>query len=504
MSVVQDLIASVRNHPDDVAIIDGEVNLTWSDLFGLVRRAGAWLATQDFTRGDRFVYAGAPDYRMVVWFWAALRQGAVFVPLHNELNAEQVAYTAKNCRARVVVVESENECPKVASETQVLIADVVWRDVLGIEPDQWPTPEPPASDELAMLIYTSGTTGNPRGVMCPHRQVCAATLSISSQLRYRPDDVVLCRLPLAFDYGLYQLLLAARAGCTVVLAQRATDFSLIDVIVLHRVTVVPLVPVLAQMLVFLQRRRPTATCVRLFTNTGARMSQKIMGQLLELFPGAGYASMYGMTECKRISILLPEEYAAHPRSVGRAIPGLRITIEDSDGNLLPPETEGEIVVRGDTVMSGYWGIPLGDDRRFCPDGSQVALHTGDRGLLDEEGLLYFSGRGDDIIKRRGVRISLHEIEDTADRCRGVQAAVALRPESEESPLVLAYVGDAEELDVLNYLRSRLDRARHPSSVRSLPAFPVNRNGKPDRAAITEFIRNNPTVMKETSHAAARV
>ncbi|WP_130875349.1 class I adenylate-forming enzyme family protein [[Pseudopropionibacterium] massiliense] len=502
MSVVLDLIANVTHRPGGVAVIDGEVTLTWSELFSLVRQVGAWLAAEGFARGDRLVYAGAPDHRMVVWFWAALRQGVVFVPLHDELTAEQISYTVTNCRARAVVTDPRAGTLELTSGPRVLTSDAAWLSALACNPDQWSAPRLPTPDELALLIYTSGTTGNPRGVVCPHRQVSTATRSINSQLRYHPDDVILCRLPLAFDYGLYQLLLAARVGCTIVLAQRTSDFNLIDVLTHNRVTVVPLVPTLAQMLVLLQLHRPENTHVRLFTNTGARMNQRTMEQLLTLFPGASYASMYGMTECKRISILPPQEYAAHPRSVGRAIPGLRITIEDSKGNALPPGFEGEIVVRGDTVMSGYWGIPLTDNGRFRPDGSQVALHTGDQGYLDEDGLLYFSGRSDDIIKRHGMRISLHEIEDAADRCPGVQAAVALRPETETDPLILAYVGDTEEGKVLQYLWSHLDQARRPSSVRLLPTFPANRNGKPDRKAIAELIRNNSTNTKETAHATA--
>lgn len=504
MSVVSDLIANVTNHPDGVAVIDGEVTLTWSELFELVRRAGAWLAGEGVARGDRLVYAGAPDHRMVVWFWAALRRGVVFVPLHDELIAEQIAYTVTNCQARAVVTEPRTGILDLPSGPRVLTSDAAWSSALACTPNQWPTPELPSLDELALLIYTSGTTGKPRGVMCPHRQVNAATRSINSQLRYRPDDVILCRLPLAFDYGLYQLLLAAQVGCSIVLAQRASDFSLIDVLTHNRVTVVPLVPTLAQMLVFLQIHRPKNTHIRLFTNTGARMNQRTMEQLLKLFPGASYASMYGMTECKRISILPPQEYAAHPRSVGRAIPGLRITIEDSKGNTLPPGVEGEIAVRGDTVMSGYWGTPLTNDGRFRFDGSQMVLYTGDRGHLDKDGLLYFSGRSDDIVKRHGTRISLHEIEDAADRCPGVQAAVALRPETDMDPLVLTYVGDAEEEKVLQYLWSHLDQPRRPSSVHLLPAFPVNHNGKPDRTAIAKLIRTNSTHTKETTHAAAGI
>ncbi len=220
-----------------------------------------------------------------------------------------------DARATVEVARAAREIPQAPAETVAVTV-----------PD----------DAIALLIYTSGTTGRPKGVVCPHRQVLAAVRAVNDRLGYRADDVVLCRLPLSFDYGLYQALLCALTGSTLVLADRGGDLGLLRAVERHGVTVVPLVPSLARILALLRKRPGPPTKVRLFTNTGARPSRSVMGELLDAFPGSAFASMYGMTECKRISVLDPALYADHPDAVGRAIPGDHVRIAGPDGRTLPP------------------------------------------------------------------------------------------------------------------------------------------------------------------------
>ncbi|MCM3262891.1 acyl--CoA ligase [Streptomyces thermoviolaceus] len=492
---VSDLLAERRaDRAEHPAVVDGDGALSYAGLGTAVDRAVGWLRAQGVTAGERVVHAGPNDRSFLALFWATLRIGAVFVPVHPELTGPQLAHIADDCTAALAI------CAPAAGEGLEVGADLgaagpacrtvapatAWQEIQRTDADGF-TAEV-ADDAVAVLIYTSGTTGRPKGVVCPHRQMLAALHAVNSRLGYRADDVVLCRLPLSFDYGLYQALLCALTGATLVLAERASDLALLRVIEEHGVTVVPLVPSLAQILTLLRRKHPGPTAVRLFTNTGARMGRAVMSELLDAFPGAVFASMYGMTECKRISILDPAEYAAHPDSVGRPIPGLHVRIAGPDGTDLPPGRTGEIVVRGSTVMAGYWGVPLERQQRFVrrADGS-LELHTGDQGRLDEDGRLYFVGRDDDMIKRRGVRLGLSEIEDAAERIPGVDAAVALRPEPEDAPLHLVVSGTLTPEEVRARLMLRLDRARMPDRISRIDTVPLTRNGKPDRAAVRQLV-----------------
>lgn len=471
---VSDLFAHARtergHHP---AVIDAEGTLSYLDLGAAVDSAVGWLRSQGVTAGQRIVYAGGSDRLFLALFYATLRIGAVFVPVHPELTEAQVGHIVDDCAA-TLAIRSPDDVTRCRQEIERTSADGFTAEV----PD----------DGIAMLIYTSGTTGRPKGVVCPHRQMAAAVEAINARLHYRADDVVLCRVPLSFDYGLYQALLCALTGGTLVLADRGQDMELLKLIEQHRVTVVPLLPALAQILALLQRKHQRRTEVRLFTNTGARPGRAVMSELLELFPGSAFASMYGMTECKRISILDPDAYADHPDSVGLPIAGDLIRIVDDEKRDLGPHEVGEIVVSGETVMAGYWGIPLEAQKRFarCADGS-LELHTGDQGYLDEEGRLYFVGRDDDMIKRRGIRLGLTEIEDAAERIPGVTAAVALRPEPEDGPLRLAVQSELPVEEIRAQLLRRLDPARRPDRIVPVDAIPLTSNGKPDRGAVKRLL-----------------
>ncbi|MET8248148.1 class I adenylate-forming enzyme family protein [Streptomyces sp. NPDC005202] len=481
--LVSDLFERRRaDRGDHPAVIDSEGPLGYGELGEAVDRAVGWLRGQGVTAGERVVYAGGNDRAFLALFYATLRIGAVFVPVHPDLTDIQLGHIVGDCSAALAI------CSPGAGQQARRTAEVAqaWQEVQQAPADDFAADIP--DDGVAMLIYTSGTTGRPKGVVCPHRQMLASVEAINACLGYRADDVVLCRLPLSFDYGLYQALLCALTGGTLVLAERAGDVSLLRVIERHGVTVVPLVPSLAQILTLLQRKLQRPTKVRLFTNTGARPGRAVMSELLDAFPGSVFASMYGMTECKRISILDPAEYATHPDSVGRPIPGDHVRIVDGDGHTLGPREVGEIVVWGATVMAGYWGVPLEQQQRYVrrADGT-LELHTGDQGYLDEDGRLYFVGRDDDMIKRRGIRLGLTEIEDAAERISGVTAAVALRPESEDSPLHLVVQSTLTPEEIRTHLALRLDRARMPDRITLIDAVPLTANGKPDRAAAQRLV-----------------
>ncbi len=469
-------------HGDRLALTHGSTRLTWSELDQTVGTCTGYLHDRGVRAGDRVVYAGDSDHRFVAFFYATSRIGAIFVPVHPDLTAPQLSYIAGNCQARLVICRTDLGLGGV----DTVSADAAWG---GKSAGHLPQAYAATTEgDVGLLIYTSGTTGHPKGVVCPHRQVLAAARAINACLDYRSDDVVLCRLPLSFDYGLYQLLLSALSGAAVVLAERTQDFGLLQVVQRHGVTVVPLVPSLAQMLNVMQRHRHAPTTVRLFTNTGARLGRETVDELLRHFPDAGYASMYGMTECKRISILEVGEYRDHPDSVGLPIPGATVRVVGPDGREAASGTNGEIVVGGATVMAGYWGVPMEDQSRYrrCPSGG-LEVYTGDQGHLDTEGRLYFVGRHDDIIKRCGIRVSLTEIENAAELVPGVAAAVAVRPDREDGELHLAVVSAVPSEVIRSELATRLDRARMPSRITSVDVVPLTPNGKPDRAGVAHLL-----------------
>jgi len=214
-----------------------------------------------------------------------------------------------------------------------------------------------------------------------------------------------------------------------VLTKPAGHVRLISTIHERGVTVIPVVPSLAELLVRLAARHPAVLPVRLFTNTGAALTAPMIASLRARFPHASVVPMFGITECKRVSIAEYDGDLLRPGAVGRPLDGTELLITGDDGRPLAAGQVGEIVVRGPHVMSGYWRAPQLTAQRFRRDPvtGVMSLHTGDYGRLDADGYLYFEGRRDDMFKRSGLRVSALEIEAAACDVPGVRAAAVLPP-----------------------------------------------------------------------------
>jgi len=347
-------------------------------------------------------------------------------------------------------------------------------------------PPPPLAVDPISLIYTSGSTGAPKAVVSTHAQVTFAVQAIQSQLAYRPSDVVFCALPLAFDYGLYQLFLGAVSGARVELASAAeTGPQLVGRLIGCGATVLPAVPALAGGLATLLSRRPgQVPGIRLLTNTGATMPPSVLATIRERIPGLRVQLMYGLTECKRATIMPPDEDLARPGACGKALPGTEVYAVDPDGSRLPPDEVGEIVVRGPHVMAGYWRRPELTEQRFPREhGLFPALRTGDYGWLDDDGYLYFAGRRDDQYKEYGFRVGVAEVEAAAHRVPGVDAAAVLPPAGSELGATLVVVTALAPNQVLAAMRSELEEVKIPRICRVVERLPLTRNGKVDRAEL---------------------
>ncbi|MBB5800279.1 acyl-CoA synthetase (AMP-forming)/AMP-acid ligase II [Saccharothrix ecbatanensis] len=419
----------------------------------------------------------------VALFHAVLRLGAVVVPVSPDLRAPQLDHIVRDCTPTLAVVESDDAEWGSTSVPSMDVAAAV-ADAAGTQVDETLTEVSP--HDVALLVYTSGSTAAPKGVVCPHDRVVFAAKAIGERLGYRPTDVVYGRMPFSFDYGLYQILLAALTGASLALPRKPTDLEALQQIRDHGVTVVPLVPTLATTLHLLVTRDPRPTSVRRFTNTGAELTVEHTRRLRAAFPGADIISMYGMTECKRITISEPDDDLLRPGTVGKPLKGTEVSIVDESGAEVRPGAVGEILVRGSHVMAGYWNASVETVERFRRDPvtGAVQLHTGDYGWLDDDGDLHLVGRRDDIFKRRGVRVSTTEIEAAALAVGGVLEAAAVA-DVPDAGLVLWYTGDLAEAALRITLATRLDPARVPDRCVPLRDMPRTAHGKVDRKLLVE-------------------
>ncbi|MGW3939010.1 AMP-binding protein [Streptomyces phaeochromogenes] len=484
---------AVLTAADAPAVRDAGGMWTYRQLSELSQAFGAWLDARGVGHGDRLVVQAPSRRELVATFYGAVSRGVVLVPLNPGMKAFHLESVLANAEPAMVIGAGPNT-GRLRELTAVPVHDQaeLWPEVEALANG---VPSAPAAEvrpqDIAVLVYTSGSTAAPKAVVCPHAQMTFASQAIDEVLAYRPDDVVFCRFPISWDYGLYKVLLTCIGRSELVLADEESDLSLLRRMRETRATVVPIVPSLAQMIVSLARRGPGGLPpVRMFTNTGAALPTTTIRALRELFPGVRVVRQFGQTECKRVSIMPPEEDEERPGSVGLPLPGTRVLILDAEGQSLPAGETGEIVAAGPHVMPGYWRVPEQTARAFRGDPvtGRPRLHTGDYGRLDGDGYLYFEGRRDDMFKRRGIRMSTVEIEAAALDVPGVRAAAALPP-SGGTDLAIVVEGEpgVEPHVVLRELAARLEPAKVPAVCRVVAELPLTAHGKNARRELTALL-----------------
>jgi acyl-CoA synthetase (AMP-forming)/AMP-acid ligase II len=480
------LIEAVRARGDAAAVRDVRGHWTYRELAYHSRGFAGWLAAHGVQPGERVLIQAVGARETVAMVYGCMLARVVCVPANPSAPPFQLAHLISDAGPALTVGRSTGETSVVWHDPME-----IWRE-LAAPAGRVPAAAPAvASHDVALLLYTSGSTGPPKAVVCPHAAVTFASRAVQERLGYRADDVVFCRIPLSFDYGLYQLFLCALAGAELVLADPGREARTLADVADCGATVVPLVSSLATMLVRLASRGGMAPAVRLFTSTGEHLPVETIAQLRRYFPGARVQVMFGTTECKRIAIMEPDGDLERPNSVGRPLPGTTVEILGDAGEQAPAGMIGEIVVRGPHVMSGYWGAPDATRPTFRADThGRVALHTGDYGCLDDDGYLYFVGRRDSIFKRNGTRTSASEIEIAALDVPGVERAVVLPP-NQHRDAVLVVVGTRPPQEVLRELQSRLEPAKVLHTCHRLDTLPLTANGKVDRERVAALLADGP-------------
>ena len=446
------LQCSALAFPDKIALVCGPQRVSFGELDAWSNAlANRWVA-QGIQRGDRvFIYADN-SVEAVTAFWASLKANAVASVINPLTKAEKLCYLLQDCTPTALVIDKAKlpvlmasladaaclryvvvcgnsaETPHSQLASQSFMLDA-WTEALKLG-DPARSPRRTCIDmDLATIIYTSGSTGQPKGVMLTHRNMLTACESICGLLALTQDDVILSVLPLAFNYGLYQMILAFRVGARLVLERSfAFPVQTLKLIEEEGVTGFPGVPTIFAVWAELQSFRDyDLSRIRFFTNTAANLPVKHIRLLHDLCPTAQIFSMYGLTECKRCTCLPPEDILLKPESVGFAIPNTEMWLVDEHDTRLGANEVGQLVIRGGTVMRGYWRKPAETLRSLRPGPlpGELVFYTGDLCRMDDEGYLYFVSRMDDIIKSRGEKVAPKEVENTLMTMPGVKETAVI-------------------------------------------------------------------------------
>jgi acyl-CoA ligase (AMP-forming) (exosortase A-associated) len=469
--------------------------LSWKDLRTRVARLAGWLAERVPEPGARVATWAAKGELTCLMPLAAARAGLVHVPVNPLLKRAQVAHILADSGARLLIGTAARlatlEAADVPEGCQAIPEDEALRSVADSSGALPPSSADP--NDLAALLYTSGSTGRPKGVMLSHANMWLGAVSVATYLGLAEDDVTLAVLPLSFDYGQNQLLSTWYAGGCVVPLDYLTPRDVIKACERHGVTTLAAVPPLWVQLVEQDWPNDAVTPMRRLTNSGGALTVELVRKLRGLFPAARLFPMYGLTEAFRSTYLDPALVDSHPTSMGKAIPFAEILVIGDAGDVTAPDEEGELVHCGPLVAQGYWNDAARTAERFKPapvasEYGGMAVWSGDRVRRDGEGLLYFVGRRDAMIKSAGNRISPQEIEDAALASGLAAEAVALGVPDEKLGqavhLVVRGSGDDEGLKAA--LKRDLPNFMQPQVIRWVDRMPTNPNGKIDRTALQEL------------------
>jgi long-chain acyl-CoA synthetase len=459
------LTRAARADPEQTALRHGAQALSYGALDREASRFGSALLLHGLRPGDRVAVLMRNRLEYASALFGAFRAGLVVVPINAKLHPREAAWIVGNAEAAALVTDSDG-----VGAPLVIRPDTDWAALLEAGDPHLADARVDA-DELAWLFYTSGTTGFPKGAMLSHRNLLAMTMScLADVCDFRRDDVVLHPSPLSHGCGLYLLASLARGAVNIIDASGRFDpLEVLAAIERERVTCIAFIaPTQIVRLLDAPARHDTSSLRAVVYGGGPIHTDHLRAALARF--GPVFSQLYGQGEAPMtISGLRPADHVEEAlSSAGFVRTNVEVRILD-----------GEIVVRGDVVMAGYWRDPEATARTLR-DGW---LHTGDLGRFDERGRLVVTGRGSDMIISGGTNIYPREVEDVLvlhPRIR--EACVFGVPDREWGESVVAAIVavrglEPEPDDVIAFCRDRLASFKKPRYVELLPALPRNAYGK---------------------------
>ena len=466
--------------------------------------AGAFAGRLGLLPGDRIALAmtNAPAYLEILF--GAWYAGLAAVPMNAKLHPREFAYILKNSSARACFASTElmdaisggaNEVPSVEHWIEVGSAEYE-----GLFDGEALDPVGVAPDDLAWLFYTSGTTGKPKGAMLTHRNLMAATLNYFSDVdEISLGDCIIHAAPMTHGSGLYILPHIAKGGCQVVPESGGFEadeiFGLIDG---HSRATLFFAPTMVTRLIDAPGLGDAdLTNLKTIVYGGGPMYVEDSLRALDAL-GPKLVQIYGQGESPMTITCLPRAAhtdTGHPRyrdrlaSVGTAFTGVDVRVADAHDRPIATNEIGEILVRGDTVMAGYWNNPVASDETLGGGW----LHPGDMGALDEDGYLTLKDRSKDVIISGGSNVYPREVEEVLKRHDGVrEVSVVGRPHAEWGEEVVAFVvgrpgAEVTEAALDALCLDRIARFKRPRVYRFVDALPKNNYGKVLKTALRDLL-----------------
>jgi benzoate-CoA ligase len=488
------LADNLKLHPEKIAFFCDGKELTFSALDKGCRRFARLLQMQGIVPQERVVVALPDSLAFPVVFLGCILTGAVAVAVTPTLCEEELAYIIDDCDARILVTLGEPAVPRSAlgERGKVIVCDDQGRVEDAGNCEDFGTPSQPEPDDIAYMLYSSGSTGRPKGVPHLHRSLLLpCDLVGKGVLGITGDDVIFSTSKFSFAYGLINsLAFPLRFGATAILHPgKPGPLGLLDILRRHRPSIFFSVPAIYTQIILSCADRDLKLPMRLCCSAGEALPaplfeewQRLTG--LEILDGIGSTEM-------AYHFISNRPGRAVAGSAGRLVPGYRARLVDDDGNDVPEGKEGNLLIGGPTRAPCYWNLPEKSAATFLPDGF---MKSGDI-FVERDGLYYFRGRSDDMIKTGACWVPPSIVEDVllshpaVAECAVAAVTVAtlicpgafvvLTPGAEQTPAL------ARELR--NHVMARLPDYMCPVRFRFMTELPRTPTGKIQRFKLREQI-----------------
>jgi len=525
------LTESALKRPENLAVLFNDRTMTYSELESNSNRVARLLARNGVTPGDRVGLLVGKSIESIVSLFGVLKAGAIYVPIDPAAPVSRMRHIMRNCGIKFLVASGrgagryfdEHGASEGYPDTVFLVdptkpnkdiqghsARILhWEDLSAFE--DLPVSRIPGIDvDPAYILHTSGSTGIPKGVVISHRNALAFVDMAADFFGIRPEDRLCNHASLTFDLSVFDIYVAIKTGAALVLVPENLSMFPVKLAEYISGTSISVWNSVSSVLSLLAVRgnleKYRFPDLRVVIFSGEVLPAKYLHTLMAHMKDTAFYNIYGQTEANsstfyRVGAIPEQDGWKIP--IGKPFPNFEVFLLDDEGVVVGnPGMEGELYVKGPTVAIGYWGDVDKTLEKFVPDprmpGSSVRVYrTGDLVRYDEDGNLVFSGRKDNLVKSRGYRIELDEVEVALNSHPSVRQAAAIPvPDELIGNRIVACVSrlegvDTDAKDILRHCGRIIPQYMVPDAVLFYIDLPQNANGKIDRKMLVRDFLENP-------------
>ncbi len=490
---------NTKEKKNKIVLLTQESKITNKQLQDSVDKFARFLEVSGIKHGDKIAMVMPNSEYFIIALFAITKLGGVAVPINNFLKKDELEYIIDNCKAKILVTAKsfEKELIDILKKTEV--EKIIWSEnrenldennfcfdeVLNTTNVHETISNPPILDDTAVIIYTSGTTGKPKGAMLSYRNILSNAITGSHRIKVTSKDRCIVYLPMFHSFTLsIMILLPVYNNASIVIVKSIFPFSeVLKQTLFKRVTVFLGAPQIYNALN--KAKIPWYfmwfNSIRVFVSGSAPLSQKVLSDFKKKFKNSVMAEGYGLSECSPAVSINPLD-TQKVLSVGLPLDGYEVKVVDDEFIEIATGEIGELIVKGDCVMQGYFNNPEATDNTIVNGW----LKTGDLAKVDEEGYIYIVDRKKDLIISKGVNVYPREIEELIYKLEDVDstAVIGISDDETKDEKIVAFIelkeqkqNTLDEKKVKHFLKEHLANFKIPKHIYFINQMPKNAMNK---------------------------